>query len=159
MKRQRSSHGFKDSTSIDSSDDERGRQNDLVSSDEPEGESEIHNVSSDIRLGLEECLQGLTATAFLAFSGQMRAVNPCISISGLGTVDLPLSERDAELILSLCYQTPYGRGSETVVDTAVRHTWDLNTDQFELMNPEWNTVLEKICSQSYCIRYHRVFVG
>ncbi|KAK5214727.1 hypothetical protein LTS03_011672, partial [Exophiala xenobiotica] len=144
MKRRRSSHSSTESNRIDSIDDEQGHQNDLVSSGEPEGVSEVHSVSSDIKLGLEECLQCLTTAACFASSGPMRQVNPCISISGLGTVGLPLSERDAELILDVSHQAPYGRGSETVVDTAVRQTWELNTDQFELRNPEWNTALEEV---------------
>ncbi|KAK5262783.1 hypothetical protein LTR96_011732, partial [Exophiala xenobiotica] len=144
MKRRRRSHSSTESNRIDSIDDEQGHQNDLVSSGEPEGVSEVHSVSSDIKLGLEECLHCLTTAACFASSGPMRQVNPCISISGLGTVGLPLSERDAELILGVSHQAPYGRGSETVVDTAVRQTWELNTDQFELRNPEWNTALEEV---------------
>jgi hypothetical protein len=131
MKRPQSPESSNDSSSINSSDDEQGH-------------SDVHKVSSHIKLRLDECLQSLTTTARFASSGPMPQVNPCISISGIGPVGLPLSQRDAELILSVSHQAPYGRGSETVVDTTVRQTWELNTDQFQVRNPKWKMALDEV---------------
>jgi hypothetical protein len=71
-------------------------------------------------------------------------VNPAISISGLGGIGLPLSKRDAELVSSASHPAPYGKGSDTVIDSAVRNTRELDTAQFELTNPKWAMALEAV---------------
>jgi len=110
-----------------------------------EEESDVHCLSSDIKRGLRNSLECLAPAMCFASSGLCPIeVNACISISGLGEIGLPLSGRDAKLILSVSHQAPYGRGSDTIVDTGVRQTWELNADQFELRNPQWNTMLEEV---------------
>lgn len=120
-------------------------QKELGPYEDAKEESEVHDFSSRIKLGLQNSLQCLATAMCFASSGKCpMEVNPCISISKLGIIGLPLSERDASLILSASHQAPYGKGSETIVNTAVRQTWELNADQFELRNPQWNMALKEI---------------
>lgn len=46
--------------------------------------------------------------------------------------------------MSVSHQTPYGKGSKTIVEAAVIWPWELNANQFELRNLLWNTVLGKV---------------
>jgi hypothetical protein len=39
---------------------------------------------------------------------------------------------------------PYGRKEETIVDTKVRNTWQLNPDQLVIRNPLWNNTLGEL---------------
>ena len=66
-----------------------------------------------------------------------QAVNPGLTINGLGGVGLPLSVRDAWELSKIAHQAPFGKGTETFVDTNVRKTWELDPSQFTLQNPEW----------------------
>jgi hypothetical protein len=75
-------------------------------------------------------------------------VNPAISVAGLGGIGLPLSERDAQLVSSVSHQAPYGKGTDTIIDPAVRETKELNADQFELKNPEWLKALEAVVGRA-----------
>ncbi|KAI9781115.1 MAG: hypothetical protein M1816_002473 [Peltula sp. TS41687] len=76
------------------------------------------------------------------------AVNPYLHVRGIGTVGLPLSERDAKAVIEVSHQAPYGKGGETIVDTAVRRTFELNSDEFDIRNAAWpgflNGVLKKV---------------
>lgn len=72
------------------------------------------------------------------------AINPGLSIKGLGTIGLPLSTRDEAELIKACHQAPFGKGSETFVDTNVRDTLELNADQVEIRNPRWPEVLAGI---------------
>ena len=45
------------------------------------------------------------------------------------------SDNAVERIRRLCEPAPFGRGTETVVDEAVRKTWQLHADAFVLTNP------------------------
>ena len=54
------------------------------------------------------------------------------------------TEEDAELVSSASHPAPYGKGSDTVIDSAVRNTRELDTAQFELTNPKWAMALEAV---------------
>ncbi|KIH86389.1 hypothetical protein SPBR_08095 [Sporothrix brasiliensis 5110] len=54
-------------------------------------------------------------------------------VNGVGSIDFPLREASAKQIIAQAKQAPYGRGEETVVDTSVRNTWELDASQFKLL--------------------------
>lgn len=86
-----------------------------------------------------------TSSATFATSGACPdAVNPCLSVTGIGTVGLPLSDRDAKAIIGASRQAPYGKGTETFVDTSVRKTWEIDADAFQVRNAAWPKFLEGI---------------
>ncbi|EPQ26340.1 uncharacterized protein PFL1_06945 [Pseudozyma flocculosa PF-1] len=56
---------------------------------------------------------------------------PELSIDGYGPVSLPLIDaKDAHRLAQVCQQAPFGRGTDTLVDTAVRKTWQLDPEKF-----------------------------
>lgn len=79
-----------------------------------------------------------------------KAPNPCLFIEGLGTIGLPLSERDAQAIISLATRAPFGRGDKTVVDPAVRHTWEIPPSKIGFSNLKWKAfeeeMLKEVCA-------------
>ncbi|GAW25067.1 putative 2og-fe oxygenase superfamily protein [Rosellinia necatrix] len=54
---------------------------------------------------------------------------------------LPLESAQVPLIRDASRQAPFGRGDETLVDTSVRDTWELDTTQFRITNPAWDSFL------------------
>ena len=80
-----------------------------------------------------------------AFSSQFpEAPNPCLHIAGVGVVGLPLSERDAKLIIGCSAQAPYGHGDQTVVNTQVRNTWEIEPVRVLFGNPAWATFMDNM---------------
>ena len=84
-----------------------------------------------------------------ATSGPLtNASSPGLFVHGIGKIGLPLSDRDAVALSRVSHEAPFGKGSETFVDSTVRKTWELNPDQFELRNPAWqstlNIVIDKV---------------
>ncbi|KAL9013162.1 MAG: hypothetical protein Q9173_002136 [Seirophora scorigena] len=69
------------------------------------------------------------------------------AVHGLGIIGLPLSERGAVELRKACHQAPFGKGSETIIDTRVRNTWELNADQFEIRNQAWQAALDQTLQQ------------
>jgi len=69
---------------------------------------------------------------------------PGLYIQGIGTIGFPLSERDAKLIEAAAIRAPFGKGTETVVDTAVRDTFEINPDKFSFKNPAWAEFLQTV---------------
>lgn len=69
---------------------------------------------------------------------------PGLEVSGLGAVRLPLGTTQARKLIKLARQAPYGKGTETVVDTSVRRVWELDPGQFQLTNPKWDHLVAAI---------------
>ncbi|KAJ9122422.1 hypothetical protein QFC22_001847 [Naganishia vaughanmartiniae] len=69
---------------------------------------------------------------------------PGLEIEGIGRVVLPLiDEQVAERIIDVCEQAPFGRGRETLVDTSVRNSWQLDPSKIKLTNPDWATGIQR----------------
>jgi predicted 2-oxoglutarate/Fe(II)-dependent dioxygenase YbiX len=64
-------------------------------------------------------------------------------VAGVGLVALPLDKRQAAALKKRARQAPYGKGTQTVIDTDVRRVWEINADQIVLANPEWRDVLKQ----------------
>jgi predicted 2-oxoglutarate/Fe(II)-dependent dioxygenase YbiX len=78
------------------------------------------------------------------------AIDPCflgLEITEVGMVGLPLSENQAQAIIEHCYQAPYGRGEETIVDTDVRRTWQMEPQNIHIHNPQWQLIMRDLVAQ------------
>ena len=81
-------------------------------------------------------------------SGTFASNSPGLKVKGLGFVSLPLPKSQAKKLIKLSEQAPFGRGEDTIVDTTVRNVWQLSPEQFELTNPEWDTLLQNTIHKS-----------
>jgi len=73
---------------------------------------------------------------FASFYKLDTITDPQIYVGDYGPIGLPLSNDDAQVIIGASHQAPFCKGSETIVDSSVRNTWELNSEQFELRNSE-----------------------
>ena len=74
-------------------------------------------------------------------SGSLPNTNPGIHVTGVGPLKLPLGPTAAKRVLAVCQQAPYGKGTETLVDTKVRKSFELAPAQFTLTNPQWDEAI------------------
>ncbi len=81
-------------------------------------------------------------------AGDREFVLPGLEVDGLGTIGLPLAESTAKELIKICRQAPYGKGTETVVDTKVRKVWELDPSSFKLTNPAWQKCVNAILEDS-----------
>ena len=70
-------------------------------------------------------------------AGDLPLTMPGLVVEGLGTLRLPLGRTQARKLFSCCRQAPYGKGTQTLVDTAVRRVWELDAGYIEFTNPRW----------------------
>jgi hypothetical protein len=77
--------------------------------------------------------------------------DPEISVEGLGKIKLPLeTKKQANAIIEFAKRAPFGKGEETVVDTKVRDTWEIDGSKVTIGNTKWKqqletTVLAEVC--------------
>ena len=85
---------------------------------------------------------------FCYFSDQ-KVFFPEIEIKSLGEqIALPLPKSQAQSLIDLAHPAPYGKGSETIVDTRVRKCWELHADELIFHNAAWDKMLNKVLREA-----------
>lgn len=84
------------------------------------------------------------SSSFSCFDVLESCPNPGLYVNGIGIIGLPLSDRDAKTIskASVTRQSPFGKGSQTLIDLSIRKSWQIDLQQFELRNPEFNSQIK-----------------
>ena len=101
--------------------------------------------ATTLREGLHECLTNIQSDgSFALFEHLSNPPNPGLCLRNGELIGLPLSNRDAQVIVAASHAAPFGKGEETVVDDSVRKTWELSAGDFEIRNPAWKSFLEEI---------------
>lgn len=97
----------------------------------------------DVRGDMLKALQNISAPgSFASFHGLKQPPPAHIWVDGIGHVSLPLGGPQAEQLIARCRQAPFGKGSDTIVDTSVRNTWELDSTQFSIEGDGWAPFLE-----------------
>ena len=73
---------------------------------------------------------------------------PRLEVSGVGPIALPLLPSQAEKLISVAQRAPYGRGAKTLVDTAVRRTWQIGADRVRIEGKAWARTLQTIVARA-----------
>lgn len=86
-----------------------------------------------------------------------------LNVKDYGPVSLPLVEAQANELINVCQQAPYGRNMDTLVDTNVRDSYQLDPEQVEIRHPEWSAKLQVLvdrvgkalgCQDKIEVRHH-----
>lgn len=92
---------------------------------------------------LLKALQSVKTIGSFAVGGSIKMPMPALYVHGIeDQIGLPVGSTTAKSIIEKCTRAPYGRGKQTIVDTAVRCSWQLDPPQFEISNPAWAEGLE-----------------
>ena len=73
---------------------------------------------------------------------------PRLDVAGVGPIALPLLPVQAQQLLAVAEQAPYGRGDATLVDTAVRRTWQIDPARVQIGGRHWERTLADIVAQA-----------
>ncbi len=92
---------------------------------------------SDLATALAQCLARVQRPGDFYATGTFDLHPPRLEVEGVGAIALPLLSMQAEQIKSIAEQAPYGRGTETLVDTRVRRTWQLDAARVQITGRRW----------------------
>jgi hypothetical protein len=100
-----------------------------------------------VKRDLLKTLESIQTSGSFAFSSKLTQPPPCdISVPGIGRIRMPLEAAQAQELIGLARQAPYGKGEETIVDTSVRNTWELDASQFVCEHPKWEQWVQTMCN-------------
>jgi predicted 2-oxoglutarate/Fe(II)-dependent dioxygenase YbiX len=77
-------------------------------------------------------------------SGTVEMLAPRLEVEGVGQIALPLLPVQAEQLVAAAERAPYGRGTETLVDTDVRRTWQIGAERVRIGGKHWAQTLDAI---------------
>lgn len=81
-------------------------------------------------------------------TGHAEIVMPNLEVDGVGRIALPLLPVQAEQLVALAARAPFGRGEETLVDTDVRRTWQIDAERLHLAGHRWPDTLDAIVGKA-----------
>jgi predicted 2-oxoglutarate/Fe(II)-dependent dioxygenase YbiX len=97
---------------------------------------------SSIVLDLAKILPTIRRPGDFYATGSAEMFTPNLEVDGVGRISLPLLPVQAEQLVAVATRAPYGRGEETVVDTEVRRTWQIDADRIHLGGRHWLQTLD-----------------
>jgi predicted 2-oxoglutarate/Fe(II)-dependent dioxygenase YbiX len=92
---------------------------------------------------LIELMNKIENPGTFSVGGQLSSLSPGLKVKGFGMVSLPIMPVQAQMLIQLGDQAPYGRGEDTLVDTQVRKVWQISAENFEISNAEWLEAFQK----------------
>ncbi|CAA7268413.1 unnamed protein product [Cyclocybe aegerita] len=109
------------------------------------------NPGPNLRTDLEQAFAAKTLSFQGTFSHsavKTDAPNPVLTIDGLGTIGLPLNERDASTIIASMTPKPSGKGKKGKAAKDTREAWEVEAAKITFGNGEWTQWLEgTICRE------------
>ena len=93
---------------------------------------------------LSDILKNLQSPGDFYSTGTLEIFPPCLEVDQVGRISLPLLSVQAEQLVEVAERAPYGKGYETLVDTEVRRTWQINASQVNLSGKYWQKNLTDI---------------
>lgn len=113
-------------------------------------EARYREDQSLIATDLESCLDQVQSSGTFGVFGKpdQQNINPFLSIQGIGTIGLPLSKREARVIIEASRKAPFGQGRNTIVDESIRKTWEIDAEKVTFKNPKWNQFLSSVLQKT-----------
>ncbi len=100
-------------------------------------------IASDVA----ELLAGVHRAGGFCTSGTCEMYPPGLDVAGVGAIALPLMPAQADSLVAVAERAPYGRGQETLVDTEVRRTWQIDANRVRLHGRHWAQTLDSIVAR------------
>jgi predicted 2-oxoglutarate/Fe(II)-dependent dioxygenase YbiX len=103
---------------------------------------------STITQDLARLLEGVERPGSFCVTGTLDIYPPGLEVLGVGAIALPLLPAQADALIAVASRAPYGRGDQTLVDTDVRRTWQIDADQVRIRGRAWSGTLAAIVARA-----------
>lgn len=111
-------------------------------------ERDVYGLSGNIKKDLLNYLDNIASSGDFATmkSFSKLSVSPHVRLLGADgqeevEIGIPLGLQDAQKLIKVARQAPFGKGEQTILDTSFRNTWELYPSQFSLSD-EWQPYVD-----------------
>ena len=85
----------------------------------------------------EELLQSIDRPGDYFTHGRLLVPMPVLKVDGIGVLSFPVPQGQIRALMEVAERAPYGKGSETLVDTSVRDCWKIDAARVRLGGRAW----------------------
>ncbi len=93
---------------------------------------------------LFEVLKSVTGTGKFQVESETPYLPFGLQVEGVGELGCPIHPIIAQELIKVAEVAPYGKGSETIIDEAVRKCWQIDASKISFHFRQWDKVLSKI---------------
>ena len=93
---------------------------------------------------IDELLRSVDRPGDYCVGGRIFTPMPRVIVEGAGELSFPVPEAQVEALIAAAERSPYGKGAETVLDTSVRDSWQIDAADVRLDGRAWPDSLAKI---------------
>jgi predicted 2-oxoglutarate/Fe(II)-dependent dioxygenase YbiX len=102
--------------------------------------------SSDSVAWMTTAIEQAARSQMFCTSGTLSPIDPGLEVVRVGPVRLPLKPAMAKSLITAARIAPFGKGTETLVDTKVRKTFEIDASQIRL-SAAWEKAIEEIVTE------------
>ena len=103
---------------------------------------------------LTELLRSVDRPGYFCTHGRLFLPMPTVNVASVGLLSLPVPDFQVRSLTAVAERAPYGKGTETVVDTAVRDCWQIDADRLRIGGRAWDdtfaTILDGVATGLGC---------
>jgi hypothetical protein len=108
----------------------------------------VGGIMGSIGDALLDALHAVERPGDFCVGGLRQVFTPTIDVEGEGRIALPLLPGQAERLVALANEAPYGRGEQTLVDREVRRTWQIDATRVRIGGRGWQETLAKLTAEA-----------
>jgi predicted 2-oxoglutarate/Fe(II)-dependent dioxygenase YbiX len=92
---------------------------------------------TSINTALFESLQTVESPGDYYAHGKLDIFLPQLDVEGVGRIALPLLPMQMQQLVAFAERAPFGKGTQTLVDTDVRRTWQIDAGRVKVGGKHW----------------------
>ena len=97
-----------------------------------------HFRSSTHIADLKRLLKSIDRLGDYCTWGKMSASLPVLRVFGMEALSFPVPDRQIEKLIECSSRSPFGKGTENLLDREIRDSWEIDPSEFDLSGAGWN---------------------
>ena len=97
---------------------------------------------------LEKLLLSINRPGDFYAHGRMFVPMPKLEVENIGVLSFPVSEAQIRALINTAERAPYGKGTDTLVDTTVRDCWQIDGMSIDMGGAMWDDTFSRILDEA-----------
>ncbi|HEY0059008.1 MAG TPA: 2OG-Fe(II) oxygenase, partial [Flavisolibacter sp.] len=93
-------------------------------------------------------LEKINSSGSFVSAGTKPFCFPGLKVKDMDEISFPVNVVQVKELIAQAHKAPFGKGSQTVLDTTVRSAWEIDATDIQLTNPEWNGFVRSIVEKA-----------